>query len=113
VTAQKTDADAVADTPSAHLLSDGVDDADDLMPGYHRLARVRAHALDGEHVAVAYAATLNAKPHMTGLRPEQLALHRRKLPPPGDLESAIRRHAKPPLVSKVARSRLANRHPFG
>jgi hypothetical protein len=98
VTAQKTNADAVADAPSAYLLSDGVDDADDLMPGYHRLARVRAHALNGEHIAVAHAATLNAKPHMTGLRLEQLTLHQLKLPPPGYLKCAIRRHAKPPLL---------------
>jgi hypothetical protein len=70
VTAQKTHADTVADAPSAYLLADGVDDADHLMPGYHRLARVRAHALDGEHVAVAHTATLDAKPHMMGLRLE-------------------------------------------
>src|SRR5262249_29477375 len=88
VAAQKTKADAVTDAPSAYLFSEGVDDADDLMPGYHRLARVGAQALNGEDIAVAHAATLYAKPHMTGLRPEQLALYQFKLPLPSDLKSA-------------------------
>jgi hypothetical protein len=98
LTAQKTNANAVTDTPSAYLLSDGVDHADDLMPGDHRLARVGAQALNGEHIAVSHTATLHAKPHMTGLRPEQLTLNQLKLPLTGYLKSPIRRHAKPPLV---------------
>ncbi len=105
VAAQKTKANAVTDAPSAHLFSQGVDDADDLMPGYHRLARVGAQTLNGEDIAVAHAATVHAKPHMTGLQPEQLALHQFKLPLPCDLKSAIRRHAKPPLVCEGVRPR--------
>ena len=57
----------------------------------------RTQALNGEHIAVAYAATVHAKPHMTGLQPEQLALHQFKVSLPGDLKSAIRRHAKAPF----------------
>jgi hypothetical protein len=70
VATQKTKANAVTDAPSADLFSERVDDADHFMPGYHRPARVGAPALNGEHIAVAYAATLHAKPHMNGLRPE-------------------------------------------
>jgi hypothetical protein len=95
--AQKTKANAVTDAPSGYAFSERVDDADDLMPGYHRPARVGAQALSGEHIAVAHAATVHPKPHMTRPRPEQLALHQFKLPLPGDLKSAIRRHAKPPF----------------
>jgi hypothetical protein len=68
VTAQKTNADAVTDAPSRNVLSDGVDDPDDLMPGYHRLGGVGAHALNGEHVAVAYTAAAHAKPYVARLR---------------------------------------------
>jgi hypothetical protein len=84
------------------LFSEGVDDGDDLMPGYHRLARVGAQALDGEDIAVAHAATLHAKPHMTRLRPLQVAFDQFKVSLPSDLKSAIRRHAKPPLVVRDA-----------
>jgi hypothetical protein len=84
------------------------------MPGYHRLGRVGAQALDGERITVAHTATLHAEPHMTRLRREQLTLHQVKLPLPCDLKSAIRRHAKPPFtVSNMARLRLAHPHPFG
>src|SRR5262249_9133587 len=92
VAAQKTEANAVTDAPSGYLVSEGVDDADDLMSGYHRLAWVGAQALNGEDIAMAHAATLHAKPHMTGQRPEQLALHQFKLSLPCDLKRTIRRH---------------------
>jgi hypothetical protein len=41
-TAQETDADAVADTPSGDALPEGVDDADDFVSGYDRLVCVGA-----------------------------------------------------------------------
>jgi hypothetical protein len=106
VTAQKPNADAVADAPSAYLLTDGVDDADDLMPGYHGLARFGAQALYREHIAVAHSATLHAKPNMIRLRPDHLTLHQLKLPLPGYLKSAIRRHAKPPLANSLMPAQL-------
>jgi hypothetical protein len=40
VTAQEANANAVTDAPSGYLVSEAVDDADDLMPRYHRLAGV-------------------------------------------------------------------------
>src|ERR1700751_1778174 len=98
VTAQKANANAVTDAPSGYLLSEGIDDADDLMPRYHRLTGIGTQALDREHIAVADTATVHTKPHMTRLRVEQLTLHQFELPPPGDLKGAIGRHAKPPSV---------------
>jgi hypothetical protein len=101
VTAQEANANAVTDAPSGYLVSEGVDDADDLMPRYHRLAGVGTQALDGEHIAVADTATLHTKPHMTRLRVQQLTLRQFELPLPCDLKRAIGRHAKPPSVGST------------
>jgi len=106
VTAQVTYADAVTGFPPANPLADCVDDADDLVPGYHGLIRVGAQALDGEHVGVAHTAADHAKPYVTRLWLEQLALYQLELPLSSDLVSAICRHVKPSLVAELTARRL-------
>jgi hypothetical protein len=105
VAAQITNADAVTDFPPGNALADGVDDADGLVPGYHWLTRVGAHALDGEHVAVAHTAGVHPKPYLTRLWLEQLALYQLELPLSRDLVSAICRHVEPPLIAEHAARR--------
>jgi hypothetical protein len=96
VAAQKADPDAVADFPFGDAVADGVDGADDFVPGHHRPAGIGTHALGGDKVGVADTAGLDAKPHMTGIWFEQLAFHQFELALTRDLKSAICRHVDPP-----------------
>jgi hypothetical protein len=89
--AQETQADAVADLPRCDALPDGIDDADNLVARYHRLAGIGTHALDAEHVAVADPAALNPKPDVTGTGRHQLAVHQLELSLSCHLIRAIRR----------------------
>jgi hypothetical protein len=106
VTAQITDTNAVTELPFGNALTDGVDDADDLVSGHHRLTRVGAHALYREHVAVAHAAAVHPEPYVTRPWLERLALDQFELPLSSDLVSAKCRHVKPPSVALLAARRL-------
>ena len=74
--AEPADAGAGADAPAVDAFADRVDDADDLVAGNAWIADPRDQALNGQRVAAADAAGLDADAHFLGPGNGNLALLR-------------------------------------
>jgi hypothetical protein len=90
VAAEEAEANAFADAPCRHARADRVDDADDLVAGDHRLARVGPDTFSSEEIAVTHPARENAHADVSGFGIDYLALDEFELTLSCDLESAVR-----------------------
>src|ERR1700733_7031513 len=68
--------------PAGRPLAQGVDDADHLMPRHARILHDREETLHRNHIAVANAASLDAKAHFLGTRDGNVPLFRDEPPTP-------------------------------